>query len=223
MHCRHSNGDRCSIFVTGCHRYRLGRRRSAQYPDQRRRTNWAGPRPKPGRRRKQPERSGPPSASSPLSRAPNRGHRVAEISPCRAAPLDRPWRAALLVGAVHPHPQLGAGRGQVPEPDLAGDRTLHRRGANATRSTDSATRTGVDSRALAGHRRLRPSVLRSRRTLPSRCCRPGVEGEWSAEPGGSDRTEVVANPLSGPSTTCLSRLVGATQSENVTSTGRRTR
>ena len=40
--------------------------------------------------------------------------------------------ALLVVGAVHPHLQLGAGRGQVPEPDLAGDRTLHRRGANAT-------------------------------------------------------------------------------------------
>jgi len=65
VHCRHPNGDRCSIFVTECHRYRPGRRRSAQYPDQRRRTNWAGPRPKPGRRRKQPEGSGPPSASSP--------------------------------------------------------------------------------------------------------------------------------------------------------------
>lgn len=72
--------------------------------------------------------------------------------------------AALLVGAVHPHPQLGAGTDRFRSPTSpATGRFIAV--ARTPRSTDSATRTGVDSRALAGHRRLRPSVLRSRRTL----------------------------------------------------------
>ena len=88
--------------------------------------------------------------------------------------------AALLVGAVHPHPQLGAGTDRFRSPTSpATGRFIAV--AQTPRSTDSATRTGVDSRALAGHRPSDPASSGREgpfQMLPSRRRRRMVGGAW---------------------------------------------
>jgi len=179
VHCRHSNGDRCSIFVTECHRYRQA--------VEDRRSTWTSAVGQTGQ-------GHAPSQAAGDNNPNGRGRRPrpafvggAEPGPPRRGNLTVPGgtvgsaaAAALLVGAVHPHPQLGAGTDRFRSPTSpATGRFIAV--ARTPRSTDSATRTGVDSRALAGHRPSDPASSGREgpfQMLPSRRRRRMVGGAW---------------------------------------------